>query len=142
MRRGRSTAKAQQSQRRERSRKRKQSREQHDEVPRDQGAWQPPALSKEQREVFTEEAAVEAAVQRFLGVLQWKASRMDGVDPDLADDLVQEALIRLWELGPSRFEEREANYVRSVLIGHMHARRAEEWQQGRGDDVRIHLRTG
>ena len=100
----------------------------------------PFALSREQHRIFPEDAAFALAARRFGPVLRRVARRMDGVDPDLADDLVQEALIRLWELGPSRYDAGDDVYVRNRLIGRMRDARRTEARRKRRCDPRVPLR--
>jgi DNA-directed RNA polymerase specialized sigma24 family protein len=78
-----------------------------------------PRISREQSEIFSEDRAVAPAVDQFEGLLRRVAGRMEDVDPDDADDLVQEALIRLWQMGPSRYEARDEPYVRNRLMWRM-----------------------
>jgi DNA-directed RNA polymerase specialized sigma24 family protein len=78
-----------------------------------------PMISREQSEIFSEDRAVAPAVDQFEGLLRGVAARMEDVDPDDADDLVQEALIRLWEMGPSRYDARDEPYVRNRLMWRM-----------------------
>jgi len=98
------------------------------------------ALSREQHRIFPEDAAFALAARRFGPVLRRVARRMDGVDPDLADDLVQEALIRLWELGPSRYDAGDDVYVRNRLIGRMRDARRSEARRGRRCDLSLPMR--
>jgi hypothetical protein len=55
----------------------------------------------------------------------------------LAEDLVQEASIQLWQMDPSRFDAGDMKYVKGVLYKHMQdvvradvaARGGKNWQQ-------------
>src|ERR1700694_6017633 len=97
----------------------------------------PFVISREQRLIFREAAAFSHAAERFGPVLRRTAGRMKDVDPDLADDLVQEALIRLWELGPSRYEPRDDVYLRTKLIGRMRDVRRKYARRARRCNLRI-----
>jgi DNA-directed RNA polymerase specialized sigma24 family protein len=73
-------------------------------------------------------------------VIRRAAHRLEDADPDVADDLVQEALIRLWELGPARYEPRDDDYVQSRMIWHMRFARRKESRHERRCSLRIPLR--
>lgn len=82
------------------------------------------ATSRATRARMTGDAtlAIGRAWRRLEPVVRRAAERFTPDDPDLADDLVQEALIRLWEIDPTRFrleEPQELYYLRRILIHRM-----------------------
>jgi len=65
--------------------------------------------------------AVEQALAALEPALR-RAVRRVTTDPDLADDLLQEARIRLWEMDPTRFDlenGQDLRYVCRALINRM-----------------------
>jgi DNA-directed RNA polymerase specialized sigma24 family protein len=68
------------------------------------------------------ERALRAAAIAFAPRLQAAAYRIADGDRDLAVDLEQEALIRLWELDPTRFDvsnPQDQRFIHRVLVNRM-----------------------
>ena len=57
-----------------------------------------------------------ARLRRFLRRLALVLARGDA---DVADEMVQEAMIRLWEIDPARYEPADLSFVRGVLRNRM-----------------------
>ena len=75
-----------------------------------------------QRTVYGEWSAFTAALARLRGYITRRAKKLAFNDADLADDLEQQAWIRLWELDPSRYDPhnaRDERYLRSALVHRM-----------------------
>jgi hypothetical protein len=72
-----------------------------------------------QHQVYGEARAYGAALVRLLPFLRQKASRIAGGDPQLEGDLTQEALIELWEIDASRFDEDDQVYLKRALVHRM-----------------------
>jgi DNA-directed RNA polymerase specialized sigma24 family protein len=72
-----------------------------------------------QTTVYTAEHTLRHALDRLVGQMRRVALYFTEGDEDRADDLLQVAWMRLWELDPSRFDEREQAYVREVLVAKM-----------------------
>ncbi len=68
-----------------------------------------------QRQVFTEGRAFGAAAERMMRYIRGTARSLAEGDEDLARDLEQEAVIRLWELDPSRFDAAGDPYLRRAM---------------------------
>ena len=52
----------------------------------------------------------------FVRRVALKAARKD---VDVAEDMYQEAMIRLWEMDPARFDERDLKYLGKALLNRM-----------------------
>jgi DNA-directed RNA polymerase specialized sigma24 family protein len=68
------------------------------------------------------ERALRAAARAFSPRLQVAARKIARGNLDLADDLEQEALIRLWELDPTRFDYANAEdrlFIHRALVNRM-----------------------
>jgi ABC-type transporter Mla MlaB component len=72
-----------------------------------------------QHQVYGEARAYGAALVRLLPYLRQQASRIAGGDPWLEGDLTQEALIELWEMDASRFDEDDQVYLKRALVHRM-----------------------
>ena len=70
---------------------------------------------------------VEHTLEALGSWVRRAARRLAKDDDDLADDIHQEAAILLWEMDPSRFDERSRSYVARTLYRRMRrvARAAE-----------------
>ena len=78
-----------------------------------------PDVSPAQREVYDEVPAFVVAIKRLTPFLRRFAGRIADGDAQLTEDLVQEALIALWELDPSRFGEGDQLYLKRALVRRM-----------------------
>lgn len=67
--------------------------------------------------VYGESRAFGRAHERWLERLKWEADQIAGEydDVDVAPDLLQEGLARLWELDSSRFDALDDEWVREEL---------------------------
>jgi DNA-directed RNA polymerase specialized sigma24 family protein len=74
---------------------------------------------REQFEVYLLGPAWRSAHDRLWRLMRRIAVSMAADDEDLADDLVQEAFVKLWELDPSRFDEADENYLKQALVSRM-----------------------
>ena len=57
-------------------------------------------------------------------------------DPDQRDDLIQSAMVELWEIDPTRFvfrDAKEVGYVREILVNRM----LRVWGVDQGGDQRL-----
>lgn len=68
-----------------------------------------------QRQVFTEGRAFGSAAERLMPYIRSTARALAEGNKDLAWDLEQEAVIRLWELDPSRFDRAGEPYLRRAM---------------------------
>ena len=69
---------------------------------------------------------LELAIERVGERLRRAARAVAEGDLDLADDFYQIAIMQLWELDPSRFEDDDENYLwRSMVNRMIDGRRAE-----------------
>jgi DNA-directed RNA polymerase specialized sigma24 family protein len=56
------------------------------------------------------------------GLVRTMAERLAGDDPDLADDLLQEGMIQLWAVDPTRIDRMDEGgrrFLRRVMVNHM-----------------------
>jgi len=72
-----------------------------------------------QYRVHGETHAFVAAKTRLHGFIEHFALKFALNDPDVAEDLMQLAYVRLWELDPSRFGEEDQLYLRAALLKRM-----------------------
>jgi RNA polymerase sigma factor (sigma-70 family) len=95
----------------------------------------PPAVkaSREQFAIHPPGLALRAAHDRLWPLIRRIALSMANDDYDLADDLVQEAFIKLWELDPSRFDEADEHYLKQALVARMRDALRYELRRGRPD---------
>jgi hypothetical protein len=82
-----------------------------------------------QHHVYGEARAYGAALKRLLPYLRQRASRIAGGDPQLEGDLTQEALIELWEIDASRFDEDDQPYLKQALVRRMYHAAEREFAQ-------------
>lgn len=86
------------------------------------------------------EASFGAAMQRLRVYVQVLARILSCGDRALAEDLEQEAWIKLWELDPLRLDEDDQPYVRTALI-----RRIRDVMRNERhlppDTIELHVRT-
>jgi hypothetical protein len=78
-----------------------------------------PAVARRQRDVFGEGRGYAAAAARQLQFLRRAARVFAGGDPDLAEDMVEEALIELWDRDFTRFDAADDRELRKVLMERM-----------------------
>ena len=76
-------------------------------------------LSFAQHQVYGEARAYGAALVRHLPWIRRIAQRIAGDDVHFEGDLAQEALIELWEIDASRFDEDDQMYLKQVLARRM-----------------------
>lgn len=95
----------------------------------------PPAiiLSAEQRERYVPGPALRAAYERLHPLMRRLALSLADHDEDFADDLLQEAWIRLWEMDPSRFGDADQAYVKQALFARMLDALDHELREGKSD---------
>jgi DNA-directed RNA polymerase specialized sigma24 family protein len=86
------------------------------------------------------EASFNAAMQRLQVYVRVLARVMSYGDRMLADDLEQEAWIKLWELDPLRMDEDDQPYVRKALLNAMRKVMRKEMHLP-PDTLEIHVRT-
>ena len=83
---------------------------------------------------FDARDAVSEAMSEFADFIKVSSriiARDIAKDPSIAPDLVQEAAILLWELDPTRFDRRDAEYVRGAIYKRMqHKARRERRARG------------
>lgn len=84
------------------------------------------AVEYRQRHVFAEGFAFRLAVERMLPVLKRAARVLSRGDGELADDMVQEALIDLWEYDISRYDAEGELVLRKILFDRMRFVRLRE----------------
>ena len=68
---------------------------------------------------FTQGWAFEKAWSEMRAYVRKSAEHLAQGEADFADDLEQEARIALWDLDPSRFDEDDAEYVKTALRNRM-----------------------
>jgi len=73
-----------------------------------------------------------ARLRRFLRRLALALARGD---PDVADEMVQEAMIRLWEIDPARYEPADLSFVRGVLRNRMIDVRRRELRDDESEEI-------
>ena len=77
-------------------------------------------------------AALPELLAELLPYIRTTALKLAG-DETLAEDLVQEASIELWQMDPTRYAADDMEYVRASLYKHMHnVARAERSALGGG----------
>ena len=86
------------------------------------------------------EASFNAAMQRLQVYVRVLARVLSCGDRMLADDLEQEAWIKLWELDPLRMDEDDQPYVRKALLNAMRKAMRKEMRLP-PDTLEIHVRT-
>ena len=80
-------------------------------------------------DIDTRDAVVEMLAE--LGPFIQGSARTICRERSMAEDLAQEAAIKLWQIDPTRFDASEAEYLRAVLYKEMElAFRAERRQRG------------
>ena len=84
------------------------------------------AVARRQRHVFAEGRGFALAAERQMQFLRRAARVFAGGDPDLAEDMVQEALIELWDRDFSRFDASDDRELRKVLMERMRFVKARE----------------
>ena len=89
-------------------------------------AVSPITASYHQRQVFAEGRAFGMAAARRIGFLRRVARMISRGDRQFADDLVQEALIAMWELDPSRFDASDERVFMRMLVDRMKQARRKE----------------
>ena len=93
----------------------------------------PVAASYYQRQVFAEGRAFGIAAARRMGFLRRVARIISRGDRQLAEDLLQEALIAMWELDPSRFDAEDERAFTRMLVDRMKQVRRREKAATRED---------
>jgi DNA-directed RNA polymerase specialized sigma24 family protein len=93
----------------------------------------PPAVkaSPAQLDIYLPGPALCAAHDRLWPLLRSIAMSLANDDEDFADDLTQEAFIKLWELDPSRFDEADQAYLKRALVTRMLDAVDRERREGR-----------
>ena len=94
----------------------------------------PPPLKADeaQRTVYGWARAYGFVAEAWMPWLLEAARDVSPGSKTVREDLVQEALVRLWELDPSRFDERDHELVKEELIVRMkQAMRTERRRHGR-----------
>jgi DNA-directed RNA polymerase specialized sigma24 family protein len=84
------------------------------------------AVARRQRHIFAEGLGFALAAERQMQFLRRAARVFAGGDPDLAEDMVQEALIELWDRDFSRFDASDDRELRKVLMERMRFVKARE----------------
>ena len=79
-----------------------------------------------QRQVYTETRAFAAAAERLLPLLGRAAGVLSRGDAQLAQDMVQEALIDLWEFDITRFAAQDELVLKKALYDRMKMVRLRE----------------
>lgn len=80
--------------------------------------------------------AVPEAIAKFGEFIHFTARRISRRNSTLAEDLVQEAAIRLWQLDPARFDADDAPYLEREIERHM-SRAAQRERAGLGGRKRM-----
>lgn len=88
-----------------------------------------------QQEVYAPDVALRAAQDRLYPAIWPVAMSLSDDDPDAAQDLLQEAWIRLWELDPSRFDDPDQCYLKKALVHRMMDALDHERREGRPDQM-------
>lgn len=97
-----------------------------------------PAVTERQVRVFDEDPVYAAARQSWLPRLRRFARLMAKGDRQFAEDMVQEALIEMWVLDVTRYEELDRKALRNALFKRMsRVRRAEYAAWGGQDRVEL-----
>lgn len=78
---------------------------------------------------YVDTVNVEDWLQGERRFLEWKAHGLAPRDPMLAEDLVQEAMIALWNVDPSRFARHEHGFIRKAMVHAMYDAWEREWHQ-------------
>lgn len=89
------------------------------------------------------ERTFENAVRELEPFVRRRANRLAHGDEDFAEELMQEAWIKLWELDPLRFDPDnrvDHRYVRSSIADRMNDHALRERSRVRSDDVRLEVR--
>lgn len=86
------------------------------------------------------EASFGAAMQRLRVYVRVLARVLSCGDRMMADDLEQEAWIKLWELDPLRLDDDDQPYVRTALIRRMRDVMRNERHLPH-DTIELHVRT-
>jgi DNA-directed RNA polymerase specialized sigma24 family protein len=84
------------------------------------------AVAYRQRRVFAEGLAFSLAAERMRPVLERSARVISRGDYQLAQDMVQEALIDLWDFDISRYDAEGENVLKKVLADRMRLVRRQE----------------
>jgi DNA-directed RNA polymerase specialized sigma24 family protein len=63
--------------------------------------------------------ALKLSIVRYEDRLQHSAQAIAGGELDVADDLYQAAVIQLWELDPSRYDEDDEAYIWICMVNEM-----------------------
>ena len=95
-----------------------------------------PAVADRQRRVYAEGRAFAMVAEQRLPLLRRAARTLSRGDRQLADDMVQEALIELWELDVTRFDAADEKVLRKVLYDRMRFVRLRE-RMDRGAEMRV-----
>ena len=90
-----------------------------------------------QRSVYTWQRAFGEISDQWKPLLKRIARLIAKHDDSVAEELVQEALVRLWELDPSRFDERDYRYVKRELLARMRSA-AKRNRRQHGGKRRVH----
>jgi hypothetical protein len=77
------------------------------------------AVARRQRHIFAEGLGFAVAAERQMQFLRRAARVFAGGDPDLAQDMVQEALIELWDRDFTRFDAADDRELRKALMERM-----------------------
>jgi len=85
-----------------------------------------------QHNVYGEGRMFAAAVARLTQYLRMIARRIADGDKHFEDDLVQEALVELWEIDASRFDESDQMYLKRSLVTRMIRTAEREFAKGTG----------
>jgi DNA-directed RNA polymerase specialized sigma24 family protein len=97
-----------------------------------------PAVADRQREVYAEGWAFTEVAVRWFPVLKRAARWLSRGDVQLASDMVQEALIDLWERDVTRFDASEEKVLKKILRDRMkHVRDSEREDAGAGMRVSL-----
>jgi DNA-directed RNA polymerase specialized sigma24 family protein len=95
-----------------------------------------PVVADQQRRVYAEGLAFALGAERRLPLLKRAARILSRGDKHLASDMVQEALIDLWERDVTRFDEADEKVLRRVLYDRMRFVRMME-REDRGGKLRV-----
>jgi len=83
----------------------------------------------EQVATFTVGPAYQRAMEKRRAVIRRVALGIAKLDPELAADLEQEAMIELWRLDVSRYDDDDAKYLTRALVNQMLTAWARERRQ-------------
>lgn len=95
-----------------------------------------PAVVQRQTRACTEERAMAVAVRDRLPLLRRAARVLSRGDWQLAEDMVQEAIIELWDRDPSRYAAEDERLLRKILFDEMKIVRLRD-RRDRGGDMRV-----